>query len=63
MRMPLTKKRRNRLWYAYVAAMLLAYEAPMIAFGYSLTSFMIAFPAIAAITAGFIILMRRLSRA
>lgn len=63
MRLPLTKKRRDRLWYAYVAAMILAYEAPMIAFSYSLTSFMIAFPAIAAITVGFVIVMRRLSRA
>ncbi len=60
--MPLTKKRRNRLWYLYVALMIVAYQAPMFLFDFSVTAFLISFSAIAVITVAFIVMMRRLSR-
>ncbi len=60
--MALTKKRRNRFWYGYVAAMLVAYELPMLVFGYTMTGFLVAFPSIAILTLAFVLVMRRLSR-
>ncbi len=61
--MALTKKRRNRFWYSYVAAMVVAYELPMVVFGFTVTGFLIAFPSIVILTLAFVLMMRRLSRA
>ena len=48
--MPLSKRRRNQLWYGYVLGMVVFYELAMIVLGFTVAGFLVAWAWVAPTT-------------